>query len=81
MSTMKLQFEPAPDAKTNCVGRECPERDGCRRYEVRIPARIEIVRDHRIPRMEWASFDIERMVEGNCPHRITLHERLMRKAA
>jgi hypothetical protein len=70
-----------PGPKTNCAGRECPERSGCRRYEVRIPDRIEIVKDHHMPRLEWASFDIERMYEGNCPHRIANNERLMRKAA
>jgi len=65
--------------KTNCAGQGCPERDGCRRYEVRIPDRIEIVKSHHIPRMEWASFDLERRWTGECQHRIALHEKLMTK--
>lgn len=47
-------------ARSNCAGRGCAERDGCRRYRVRIGdyARSEAV--------YWISADIERVVYGSC---------------
>lgn len=67
--------------KTNCAGRECPERAGCRRYEERIHDRLETVRNVKVPRLEWASLDVERKILGSCSARIALDGRLLKKAA
>ena len=46
-------------ARTQCAGHDCPEREGCSRY------------DSRIQGAPWASFDVERtQFEGPCLHRI-----------
>ena len=70
--------------KENCAGQQCPERDGCRRYESRIPARKVVIEDRKIPIFEWASFDIERQIFGDCPQRIGNHtasQRFQKRAA
>ena len=58
------------NAKLNCAGQGCPERGTCRRYAIRIPDRHEFVQQAadvapvRVPRFEWASFDVERVAFG-----------------
>jgi hypothetical protein len=47
------------DEKVNCAGQGCPERDGCRRFVLRLPTG-----GHK--QFDWASFDIERMFFGDC---------------
>lgn len=53
-------------AKLNCAGQQCPERDGCRRFEVRIPDGTIKIRGKDFATFAWASFDIERQHFGNC---------------
>ena len=55
-------------AKTCCAGQGCPERDGCRRFEWRIPDKVTI----HGPVCAWASLDIERQRNGECEARIVL---------
>lgn len=64
-------------AKLNCAGQGCPERQGCRRYEVGIVGHKEIVQGKEVAVLDWASFDIERQRFGDCPHRL----QVMRVAA
>lgn len=45
-------------AKANCAGRECGERDYCRRYRVRIGEVWEQSTG------VWASYDVERLALG-----------------
>lgn len=52
--------------KLNCAGQGCADRETCRRYVNRIPDRKVIVEDREIPIFEWASFDIERSLMGDC---------------
>jgi hypothetical protein len=61
--------------KTNCAGQLCPEREGCRRYQIRISSGKEVICDVETPTYEWASFDIERQRFGACPHLIHYRER------
>ena len=44
-------------ALTQCAGQECPERQGCARFE------------NRDVRGNWASLDLERKLTGTCVHR------------
>lgn len=58
-------------SKANCAGQGCPERDGCRRFQVRIvePARGEWI--YQVG--QWISADIERLMDGKCPHFVRWH--------
>lgn len=49
--------------RLNCAGQGCAERNECRRYRIRL-ARKDQVGDVRL--YDWASFDIERSVYGDC---------------
>ena len=60
--------------KLNCAGVDCGERGGCRRWEIRIPDRQEVVEGVKVPRFEWASFDVERLLMGSCESRIVFKE-------
>lgn len=60
--------------KLNCSGQECLERDGCRRYEIRIADGHDLVGLVKVPRINWASFDVERVLRGSCENRIRMHE-------
>lgn len=53
--------------KLNCAGQECPDRDTCRRYVVRVATSAGKDQPQVV---EWASFDIERMNYKTCPHYI-----------
>jgi hypothetical protein len=46
--------------KLNCAGSGCEEREGCRRYRVRIGE------DWRRWTGRWGSFDVERGRYGTC---------------
>jgi hypothetical protein len=63
-----------PHAKLNCAGQGCPERAGCRRYELRLAERYEEVHGYKIPRFDWASFDLERAASGSCENRVRMYE-------
>lgn len=60
-----MTFHQTVIPETNCAGQGCPERDGCRRYEVRLRTEHEPDNGFR-----WASFDLER--RGRCIHRIAM---------
>ena len=47
--------------KLNCGGQGCPERDGCRRFVLRLPTAFD-----KGPKFDWGSFDIERLFFGDC---------------
>ena len=54
-------------AKANCAGQWCGERDGCRRYEVRIEGPEDVSVKRRCG--GWISADVEREIfGGECPH-------------
>ena len=57
--------------KANCAGQECEDRDACLRYVERRSWEKD-VNGHA--RYAWASFDIERMVYGDCKHFIRVRE-------
>lgn len=63
-----------PNPKLNCAGQGCPERDGCRRYEIRIAEGHLEVGGVRVQQFGWASFDLEREAFGGCFSRIRVHE-------
>lgn len=54
------------NAKANCAGQACAERDGCRRYRIRIADGYEYHGDLKLPRIVWASLDLERLLFGSC---------------
>lgn len=53
----------------NCAGQHCPERKDCRRYAVRVNV-PECTREH--PYGAWASFDLERLLFGDCKQFVKL---------
>lgn len=50
-------------SRLNCAGQGCQDRDSCRRYRIVLGERNEA--SNRVVG-EWASFDIERLVFGDC---------------
>jgi hypothetical protein len=50
--------------KANCAGQGCPERRGCRRYQVRILGPSRAPWEHRYGL--WVSADLERQKLGSC---------------
>lgn len=50
--------------RSNCAGQACAERDGCRRYRIRLLREGETGKPH--PIADWASFDIEASLLGEC---------------
>ena len=59
--------------KLNCAGQDCPEREGCRRFEVRVPDRYEKGADGlKVSLFEWGGFDIERKRFGGCASRAVI---------
>lgn len=59
--------------ETNCAGQRCDERSRCRRFQMRMPrggfqAGAE-------PVFDWASFDLERAIFGDCVNFIRYNER------
>lgn len=59
--------------RVNCAGQGCPDRDGCRRYRLRLP---EVVAGPRpqVPIFAWASWDIERDRVGECESKVKFRE-------
>lgn len=58
-------------AKLNCAGRECPEREGCRRFVTRIATGKAVASNgYEFKTYTWASFDVERARMGDCHSRI-----------
>lgn len=47
-------------AKANCAGQGCEDRGSCRRYQVNIGD------EWRVSTGQWASFDVERAMTGEC---------------
>ena len=47
----------------NCAGQWCERREECRRYRIRLK-RVGETGEH--PAMDWASFDLEALIEGAC---------------
>ena len=52
--------------RVNCSGQGCLERDDCKRYRLRLWTDVEGVAAADRP-FVWASFDLERLVFGDCP--------------
>lgn len=48
----------------NCAGQWCERREECRRYRIRLKREGEAGKEH--PAMDWASFDIEALMVGDC---------------
>ena len=59
----------------NCAGQSCPERDGCKRYEHRQSSSFVEDGEKKIPVFEWASYDLERLLDGTCPARIAVRNK------
>jgi hypothetical protein len=55
--------------RLNCAGVGCGERDNCRRYRIRLPRLGEAEK-----LFDWASFDIEKVLFGDCPAVIKYRE-------
>lgn len=53
--------------RINCAGQGCEEREGCRRYRMRLPEQGQKAVQFERLRYQWASFDVERAVFGDCP--------------
>jgi hypothetical protein len=49
-------------SRVNCAGQLCEEREECKRYRLRLQSPVKS--EH--PVFDWASFDIERIVFGDC---------------
>ena len=47
----------------NCAGQGCGERELCRRYLIRLASK-RWIGDER--QYDWASWDLERLVFGDC---------------
>jgi hypothetical protein len=58
-----LMTTRSPMASLNCAGQDCQERDGCRRFVVRVNV-PDCSREN--PYGAWASFDLERRAFGDC---------------
>jgi hypothetical protein len=56
--------------RLNCAGVGCADREGCRRYRIRLPRLGEV--EHKI--FDWASFDVERELKGDCVSLIKYRE-------
>lgn len=54
-------------SKANCAGFGCEDRAGCRRYQVRIGE------EWRRGTGLWASFDVERLLMGECKSFVRWH--------
>lgn len=54
----------------NCAGHQCPERKTCKRFRSRIGTERATVGEHEVTVLQWASFDVERVLFGNCSARI-----------
>jgi hypothetical protein len=61
--------------RANCAGRECEERDGCRRFKLRLLEPREVREDEKAAPWHWVSADVERGWFGNCALRIEFRER------
>lgn len=59
----------------NCAGQQCPERDGCKRYEHRQSSSFIEDEGKKIPQFAWASYDIERLAFDSCAARIQVRNR------
>ena len=47
----------------NCAGQGCEVRDECKRYRLRLASQVR----SEEPVFDWASFDLERVLFGDCP--------------
>jgi hypothetical protein len=51
-------------ARVNCAGQGCEAREGCRRFRIRLPRLGQVELKHRL--YDWASFDLEALLQGEC---------------
>jgi hypothetical protein len=58
--------------RLNCAGQGCSERTECRRYRIRLPVERSKKEDEKV--FDWASFDIEKIVFGDCKAVIKFRE-------
>ena len=53
-------------ALSNCAGRECGDREECRRYRARLVLEKKMENGVERGLLAWASFDVERALLGTC---------------
>jgi hypothetical protein len=62
------------DHRVNCAGQGCGERDGCRRFRLRLPREGQTAVPSERLIFDWASFDLEKK-SGECPVFVKFREK------